>query len=131
MQLLVGHAKLRGWCGAQGSQGSWVGQMLYSPPPVPGAGAVRGAWEHQSWGWRGTQGSQRRRAGLGHQPPLRLVGTEAGSGMLWRATVAARPGSCGARRVTEWPLGGPWAPAEAGDHGRSGPVHRRKESAHS
>ena len=131
MQLLVGHAKLRGWCGAQGSQGSWVGQKPSSPPPVLGAGAVRGAWERQPWGWRGAQGRQRRRVGLGLEPPpLRLVGTEAGSEMLWHATVAARPGSCGARRVTEWPLGGPWAPAEAGDHGRSGPVHRRKGSAH-
>ena len=39
----------------------------------------------------------------------------------------ATAGDCKARRAAEWLLGGPWVPAEAEDHGRSGPVRRRRE----
>ena len=47
-----------------------------------------------------------------------------------RAAVAALPGGCSARPVAEWPLGDPWVPAEAEDHGRGGLARRRRESAH-
>ena len=130
MQCLVGHVQLWGWRGAQGSQKSWVGQMPASPPPVHGAEAVRGARERQLWGWRGAQGRQRRWAGRGPKAPLRVGETAAGSGMSWRATVAAPRDGCPAQSGSEWPLGAPWAPAEAEDHGRSGSARRRMESAH-
>ena len=130
MQCLVGHVQLWGWRGAQGSQKSWVGQMPASPPPVHGAEAVRGARERQLWGWRGAQGRQRRWAGRGPKAPLRVGETAAGSGMSWRDTVAAPPDGCPARSGSEWPLGAPWAPAEAKDHGRSGSARRRRENAH-
>ena len=58
-------------------------------------------------GWRGAQGRQRRWAGQGPKAPLRVEKTAAGSGMSWRATVAAPPDGCPARSGSKWLLGAP------------------------
>ena len=105
MQCLVGHGQLWGWRGTQGSQKSWVGKMLESPSPVLGAEAVRGARERQLWGWRKAQGRQRLWAGLGPKAPLCVGETAAGSGMSWRATVAAPRDGFPVRVAAGRPLG--------------------------
>ena len=130
MQCLVGHGQLWGWRGIQGSQKSWVGKIPESPSAVPEAEAIRGAGERQLWGWQEAQGRQGRWAGLGPKAPQCVGETAAGSGMSWRATVAAPRDGCPARSGSEWPLGAPWAPAEAEDHGRSGSARCRRENAH-
>ena len=101
--------------------------MLVRPRPAAKLVWNPGLWwvlaNHQLRGWREAQGSHPKQ-------PLRLEKTAVGSGMSWRATVAAPPDGCPARPVAEWPLGVPWVPAEAEDHGRSGSARRRRENAH-
>ena len=130
IQYLVEHVQLWGWRGIEGSQRSWVGRVPESPSSVLEAKAVRGAQERQLWGWRSAQGRQGRWAGLGPKALLCVGKMAAGSGKSWRAMVAVLRGGCPARSESEWPLGVPWAPAKAEDHGRSGSARRRRESAH-
>ena len=130
IQCLVGHGQLWGWRGIQGSQKSWVGRVPESPSSVLQAKAARGAQERQLWGWRSPQGCQGRWAGLGPKAPLCVGIMAAGPGKSWCAMVAVSRDGFPARSESEWPLGVPWAPAEAEDHGRSGSARRRRESAH-
>ena len=106
---MVGHGQLWGWRGTRGSQKSWLGKIPESPSPVLGAEAVRGARERQLWGWRKAQGRQRRWAGLGPKAPLCVGETAAGSGMSWRATVAAPSGATAVALIVT-----PWASERAG-----------------
>ena len=94
------------------------------------AKVVREARERQLWDWRSAQGRQGYWAGLGPKASLFDGKMAAVPGKWWCAMVAVPRDGCPTRSGSEWPLGVPWAPAEAEDHGRRGSVRRRRESAH-
>ena len=84
------------------------------------------------WGGGGTwgTGTPSTPGRAGSQATAARGGNGAGSEISWRVTVAAPPDEYPTRSGAEWPLGTPWAPAEAEDHGRSGSARCWRENAH-